>query len=201
MKKTLVTLLLAVATLINAGTSTLDMTNSTKADTVVYFAFGADSAITSWSFCPITARLNCQFTLKAGTTKHLPLGGQYLNATISFGAPVTCNTTKAELNINNPNWYDISDVSLVDGYDNKIMIMAGGKRISIAGPTGNEKAFGVYPMGCDICVARQSPPCGMSPGKDGCKAGPDQYHPKVPCQWQGTVMGGGTAMRIYFQGK
>jgi hypothetical protein len=202
MKKTLALIMLAIATIANAGTSTLSITNLTKADTVVYFAFGADSVIVNWSFCPTTSRLNCQFTLKKGATKALPLNGQYLNATISFGAPVTCNTTKAELNINNPNWYDVADVSLVDGYNGKIAINAGGTKLGPPlGPTGNERVLGLFPMGCDICVARQNPPCGMTPGKDGCKTGPDQYHPDVICQWQGTVKGGGTPVKIGWLGK
>lgn len=200
MKKTIVMLLLTVATLAHAGSSTLSITNSTRANTIVYFAFGADSAIVSWKFCPITARLNCQFPLKAGATQTLPLDGKYLNATISFGAPVTCNTTKAELNLNNPAWYDIADVSLVDGYSNKVEIDIGSVKLGPPlGATGNEKVYGLFPNGCDICVARQNPPCGMAPGKDGCKKGPDQYHPDVPCQWQGHVMGGGSTVKIYLR--
>jgi hypothetical protein len=179
------------------GGSSLHVINSSAADTIVYVAFGADSAITQWPVCPATTRLNCKFSLKAHATQDLPLGGSYLNATLSFGAPVTCSTTKAELNLNNPQWYDIADVSLVDGYSNRIEIDAGGVKLGPpVGATGNEKVYGVFPNGCDICVARQSPPCGMKPGKDGCKKGPDQYHPDVPCQFQGKVLGGGTAMRV-----
>jgi len=49
---------------------------------------------------------------------------------------------------------------------------------------------GVFPVGCDICVARQQPPCGISPcgsspndgGQTcGCHIG-GQYNPIVPCQ-------------------
>lgn len=181
-----------------AGGSTLTVTNSTEADTTAYFAFGADSVVlpTDWSFCAATGKLNCSFTLKKGETKELPLQGKYLNATVSFGAPASCGSTKGELNLNNPKWYDIGDVSLVDGFSNKIALDMGGTKLGPpAGATGNEKAYGVYPLGCDICVARQSPPCGMAPGKDGCKGG-DQYHPDVPCQHQGTVMGGGTKVTV-----
>ena len=67
----------------------------------------------------------------------------------------------------------------------------------VRGPSGNEKNFGVYPLGCDICVRRDKPACGFVPGKAGCKSGPDPYHPDVPCQYQGVTMGGGsTAIRI-----
>jgi len=186
------------------GTSTVVVSNDSAADTVVFFSFGADSAITSWSFCPTTTRLNCQFPLKAHAKQPLPLAGAYLNATISFGAAVACNTTKGELNLNNPKWYDTGDVSMVDGYNGKIEItMTGATTVKLGPPlgkTGNEKVFGLFPLGCDICVARQKPPCGMKPGKSGCKAGPDQYHPVVPCQYQGTTKGGGSAVKVSFQG-
>lgn len=188
------------------GTSTVEISNDTASDTVVYFAFGADSAITSWSFCPTTSRLNCQFPLKAHTKQNLPLAGAYLNATFSFGAAVTCGSTKGELNLNNPKWYDIADVSLVDGYSNKIAISITGAHGTVTklgpplGRNGNQKVFGLFPLGCDICVARKNPPCGMTPGKSGCKAGPDQYHPNVPCQFQGSTMGGGSTVRVSFQG-
>ena len=185
-----------------SSSSTLTMTNATAADTVVYFAFGADSAITSWSFCPTTSRLNCQFPLKAKSTQVLPLAGKYLNATVGFGAAVACGTTKGELNLNNPTWYDIADVSLVDGYSNKIEIDIGTVKLGPPlGASGNEKVYGLFPLGCDICVARQSPPCGMKPGKAGCKTGPDQYHPDVICQWQGATKGGGSAVKVLYLGK
>ncbi len=179
-----------------AGTATLEIENDTAVATMVYVAFGADSAITTWPSCPVTSRLNCQMPLAAKTTVAVPLGGQYLNATFSFDGPVTCGATKAEANLNNPKWYDIADVSLVDGFSSPLVVKAGDRMLEALRKTGNEKAFGVYPLGCDICTARQNPPCGMSPTREGCKAGPDQYHPDVPCQFQGSVMGGGTAVRI-----
>ena len=128
------------------------------------------------------------------------LGGKYLNATIGFGGTVMCGTTKAELNLNNPKWYDVADVSLVDGFSTKIEISVKGRDgLKKLGPPlgkeGNEKVFGLFPLGCDICTARQSPPCGMKPGKDGCKSG-TQYKPDVPCQYQGPVMGGGSAYKV-----
>ncbi len=178
------------------GTSTAMLTNETAHPTVVYFAFGADSVVlpAAWSFCENVTHLTCQAPLKSHGTLDLPLNGQYLNVTFAFGNPVSCNSTKGELNLNNPKWYDIADISLVDGYSNKILITAGSTKIGPPlGANGNEKVFGLYPLGCDICTARQNPPCGMKPGGTGCKAG-SQYKPDVPCQWQGTVMGGGTKM-------
>ena len=54
----------------------------------------------------------------------------------------------------------------------------------------NSQVSGVFPYGCDICVARQQPPCGIAPcGSSpndggqacGCKTG-GQYNPTMPCQ-------------------
>jgi len=139
--------------------------------------------------------LNCNFPLAAGASQPLP-GTAYLNATLSFDAEVGCGVTKAEVNINNPKWYDTLDVSLVDGFSNKVQITATptGKSALVFGPpagqTGNDKMLGVFPYGCDICVERQNPPCGIAKGKFDCKDG-TQYDPKPPCQWQGPTMGGG----------
>lgn len=165
----------------------------------VYVSFGSDSQITQsdWAFCA-GEKLSCSFSLEAQTAKPLPTSGKYLNATFSFEKPVGCQTTKAELNINNPTWYDILDISLVDGYNAKVGIEtedeAGGSLTlgPVLGPAGNDKAFGVFPYGCDICVARQDPPCGIDKGKDGCKTG-SQYNPDVPCQYQAGTKGGGSA--------
>lgn len=184
------------------GKSTLMIENASAAETTVYIAFGADSVVlpAAWPICVASAKLNCSFTLFSKASQNMPLKGKYLNATISFGAPVTCNTTKAEVNLNNPKWYDTSDVSLVDGFSNEIEIEIKGSDDSKklgppVGKTGNEKVFGLFPLGCDICTARQSPPCGMKPGKNGCKSG-TQYKPDVPCQYQGPTMGGGSAYKV-----
>lgn len=172
--------------------STLTVSNHSGVDTTVYVAFGADSAITSasWPFCTPNGNLNCSFSLPKQQSTDMPLGGQYVNATFSFFQAVTCNTTKAEVNLNNPNWYDIADISLVDGFNVPVKMEFAGQTLQVTSITGNEQALGVYPNGCDICVARQQPPCGMTPGSDGCKSG-TQYDPDVPCQVQGVVMGGG----------
>jgi len=193
--------------------TTVNVLNGTDKGTVVYVAFGADSAVqsASWSsFCTASAPLNCTFPLGAKGGRQLPLGGKYLNATFSFGAAVTCGITKAEINVNNPTWYDVMDVSLVDGFSNDILIditppagfladphaeKGGGVKIFPRGKEHNEKAFGVYPFGCDICTARQNPPCNIPKGTEGCKAG-SQYKPDVPCQYQGPVKAGGGRVEI-----
>jgi hypothetical protein len=175
------------------------VTNLTPKATVVYIAFGADSTVLpsspGWSFCTASANLNCSFPLGPDDTRILPLAGKYLNATFAFGAAPGCGTTKAEVNLNNPSWYDVVDVSLVDGYSVPIAIdyvdASGKKRFGPPnGPSGNETLLGVYPLGCDICVARQKPPCGIQPGTSGCKAG-KQFAPSPACQYQGVTKGGG----------
>ena len=169
------------------------------ATTSVYFSFGADSKIQAadWaSFCTVTSPLTCNFTMTGSQALPNPQG-KYLNVTLAFGAAVGCGGTKAEINVNNPTWFDILDVSLVDGYSNKIEIdytPPGSTTATKLGPPlgkdGNEKVLGVFPYGCDICTARQKPPCGIAAGGTGCKAG-TQYKPDVPCQFQGAVKGGG----------
>jgi hypothetical protein len=182
--------------------TTLTIQNSRTTAGNVFVSFGADSKITAadWSFCPGKG-LTCSFPIAGQTSRLMPNPkGAYINATFAFNQPVGCGVTKAEVNINNPKWYDILDVSLVDGYSNNVQIVIKPVAVkdktaaTILGPphgaTGNEKVLGVFPYGCDICVERQNPPCNIKKGKTGCKAG-TQYDPKPPCQWQGTTKGGG----------
>lgn len=187
------------------GRSTASVMNDTTKDVMVFVSFGSDSAVLAadWvSFAHVASKLTCDFPLKAGSAQPLPLAGKYLNATFAFGAAVGCDVTKAELNINNPKWYDIADVSLVDGYSNEVEIDVAkadaSTKTALGPPHGrdnNEKVFGLYPYGCDICTARQNPPCGIVPGGTGCKGG-TQYKPDVPCQYQGGVMGGDAAYEV-----
>lgn len=181
--------------------------NSTKAKTVVYVSFGSDSAIKAadWSsFCTATAALACHFEIDAVAQTLLPnTKGTYLNVTLSFDGQ-GCGATKAEINVNNPQWYDTLDVSLVDGYSNNVKMTYSppgtdaGVPVVLGPPVGqdgNAQVFGLFPYGCDICVARQNPPCGIAPGTDGCKAG-TQYDPNPPCQFQGAVKGGGGRVEV-----
>lgn len=181
----------------NPNATTVAVKNGTTKATTVHVSFGSDSKVTGddWDFCTGSSE-KCSFPLAGSASKPLPTEGKYLNATLAFDKEVGCGATKAEVNVNNPKWYDILDVSLVDGFNKKIRIGAtptGKSEIALGPPKGqtdNEKVFGVFPYGCDICVERQNPPCGIAKGKFGCKEG-TQYDPKVPCQWQGTAMGGG----------
>ena len=191
--------------------TTINIENRTHEGVKVFVAFGADSVVLptspGWSFCTGSTKLNCSFELMKDSDQRLPLEGVYFNATLSFQAPVMCNTTKIELNVNNPKWFNTADISLVDGFSNAVAIEYADSDASVTlgpvkSPSGNEKAFGVFPLGCDICVARQNPPCEMTPGKEGCKQGPDQYHPDVVCQYQGkTMSGASTTVKVLYLGK
>jgi len=178
--------------------SVVVVSNETSNDATVYVSFGSASVVLPkhWAFCKPTSELTCEFPLKANGSRSMPLSGHFLNATIAFNAPVGCGSTKAELSLNDPAWYDTADISLVDGWNADLGISADGTKLGpTKGNTGNELVLGVFPLGCDICVARQLPPCGIPTGTDGCKKG-TQYNPEVPCQWQGTKMGGGSTIRI-----
>ena len=188
----------------SAGGSKVFVENLSYAPTTVHVTFGASSVIKSWTFCAPAdgSQTACTFLLK--DKKELPTKGAYLNATISFDAPMGCGVTKAEIDANNPKWYSTIDVSLVDGYSNRIAVVVqphvSGVDAAVLGPPvdevdGNEWVFGLFPYGCDICVERQNPPCGIAKGKEGCKEG-TQYDPDVPCQYQGLVKGGGETITI-----
>lgn len=180
---------------VGGGKATAMITNLSGAPIRMHVKFGAGTK--AHPFC---GGASCVVPIPDKATINIPTGGKYLNATLAFDAPVGCGATKVELDLNNPKWFDIVDVSLVDGWNREVEIAlkdpGGTKKIGpVESAIGNEKAFGVYPLACDICVERQSPPCGYEPGKTGCKSG-TQYKPDVPCQYQGTVMGGGTAVTV-----
>ena len=190
----------ALALGVNSGSggtgSEVVIENKTTKATHVYVSFGADSVVQAkdWEkFCTVRAPLNCDFEMNPLSSQLVPGRGKYLNATISYDGQ-GCGATKAEVNVSNPKWYNILDVSLVDGYSNKVKItnteLSG--KVTVIGPpagqTGNENIMGVFPYGCDICVAQQHPPCGIVPGGPGCHSG-TQYAPVPVCQWQGPKMG------------
>jgi hypothetical protein len=182
------------ATPSDAGSySHVRVTNRTASPTTVYASFGADSKVTSFPFCGDSG--GCSFNLAPNASQDLPTGGVYLNVTLAFDQAPGCNVTLGEINVSNPGWNeDTANISLVNGWSNNVEIDVGGSDAGIVlgptkGPNGNESVFGVYPNGCDICVAKQSPPCGIapcgspdgSPARCGCKSG-SQYAPTVPCQ-------------------
>jgi hypothetical protein len=181
-----------------AAGASVAVVNATKTATTAYVSFAADSAVRSFPFCAPDGGNPCSFPLGPSALQALPTGGAYLNITLSFGAPPSCNVTVAEVTVNAAG-QDTTDVSLVNGYNAALEVDVvgpdGGKLPRVGpplGPAGNERVFGVYPLGCDICVARTPPvpcgipACGSSPNDGGqgcgCKSG-GQYDPAVPCQY------------------
>ena len=183
----------------------LQVRNATEGQTEAFFTFGADSIVrpSDWVLCMTRTQDTCGFPVAADTSVTLPTKEKYLNATVTFGGLAACGSTKAEL-IGNPTWYSVMDISLVDGYDSQISIevtdSSGTHVLAPNGRDNNEQSLGVYPYGCDICVARQNPPCDLAPGTDGCKSG-TQYAPTVPCQYQGPDRGGGGKIVIVYSGE
>jgi len=175
--------------------------NRTYSTVLVFASFGSDSVVgpQNWPFCTALDAGGCSLSLGPDAGRDLPTDGEYLNVTLSFNQPPGCQVSLGELNIGNPDWAeDTANISLVNGWnaDLEIDIGDGWSDVGMTrlgptqGPLHNAGAFGVYPNGCDICVAKQSPPCGIqpcgspdgSPASCGCKVG-SQYDPKVPCQW------------------
>jgi hypothetical protein len=152
--------------------------------------------------------------LAPSSIQELPLFGQYANGTMSFGGPVTCGYTKFEFTLNQSlplPWYNTVDISLVDGFNIGLAVEYKDPTIDSGhitlGPVlherGNEKAYGVFPLACDLCVARSyQTPCGYKPGPSPeCKNGPDSYHPDVICQYQGGMQSGAyTEIKVLYLG-
>lgn len=170
---------------------TVTIKNQQSERATVYINFGADSQLNSQSlsFCDQKTPLNCQFTLDANSSREIPNPGKkYINMALAFNQPVACGSTKAEVIVNNPKWCDIFDVSVVDGFNEKIQINLtprSGNLVHLGPPVGqfgNQKVFGVFPYGCDLCADIKGPPCGNA-GKDQCKAG-TEHNPQPICQYQ-----------------
>jgi len=170
---------------------TVRITNRQGTEAQVYINFAADSVLkpTDVPFCKVTGSLNCEFTLAANSSRDIPNPqAKYLNMALAFNAQVTCGSTKAEVLVNNPNWFDILDVSVVDGFNEKIQINltpTGGSTTQLGAPVGklgNQKVFGVFPYGCTICAGIKNAPCGDAGGGE-CKSG-SESKPDVLCQYQ-----------------
>ena len=151
----------------------VEITNQTASPVTVYLLL-YNQPSGDWSFCS-TVDNYCQFTLAGNATQSLPSGG-YLNFAASFGAEgygcaAPGGATIAEVNVNNPSWKDQLDVSLVNGYNAKVALVATpfgstANQVQLGPPngmSGNENVFGVYPYGCDVCVARCCPGCPNPP--------------------------------------
>jgi len=190
-----VSLLLVLSTSAAAQTEaknkTVRLTNQQNVPAEVYINFAPDSVLkpTDLPFCTVTGPLNCHFTLAAHASQDVPNPGhKYLNMSLAFNAPVSCGSTKAEVAANNPNWYDVLDVSVVDGFNEKIQmnVTPTGGNVTQLGPPvgklGNQKIFGVFPYGCTICAGIKNAPCGDA-GAGECKTG-SESKPDVLCQYQ-----------------
>ena len=89
--------------------------------------------------------LTCQFHLGKHESRVLPLGGQYLNATMAFDALSCGFELESRGQRQQPTWYDVVDVSLVDGYSKKIMLRAGlepGRSALRTGPPATRRCSG-----------------------------------------------------------
>ena len=166
----------------------------------VYITFGADSCITQDNIkidgetgkCKSALYGECVFTLAKGEKNEINLNLCRADLTFRFNSAEGCSVTKAEANMNVPNWDDSWNISLVDGWNENVRIDVATSDIGTKtlgptlGQTGNQQVFGVYPYGCDVCTARQLPPCSIAMGDSECKTPngvPNQYKPDVPCQW------------------
>jgi len=167
------------------------ITNQQGTPAEVYINFAADSVLkpTDLPFCKATGPLNCHFTLAARSSQDVPNPqAKYLNMALAFNAEVTCGSTKAEVLVNNPSWFDVLDVSVVDGFNEKIQINltpTGGQLTQLGPPVGklgNQKVFGVFPYACTICAGIKNAPCGDG-GPGECKLGTESK-PDVLCQYQ-----------------
>jgi len=170
---------------------TVRITNRQGAQTKVYISFAADSVLkpSDLPFCTVTGPLNCEFTLAPNSSQDVPNPqARYLNMALAFNAPVTCGSTKAEVLVNNPSWYDVLDVSVVDGFNETIQmnVTPTGRQTTQLGPPvgqlGNQKVFGVFPYACTICAGIKNAPCGDA-GAGQCKGG-TETRPDVLCQYQ-----------------
>jgi hypothetical protein len=173
---------------------TVTIRNTQNQPAKVYINFGADSAFNSndLSFCDPQTKtpLNCQFTMPALSPQAIPNPAfKYINMTVSFNQPVACGSTKAEMVVNNPNFCDVFDVSVVDGFNEKIQLELDsrpvGQVVTLGPPVGqlgNQNVFGVFPFGCTICAGILNPPCGDA-GPRECHAGTES-NPQPVCQFQ-----------------
>jgi hypothetical protein len=188
----------------------IKITNQTSSPVTVFVKLYAGP---QWSFCE-TDGSYCRFTIAAGQTQPLPNdSGENLNFSASFNTEVYACTLadgntifEANVNTDPQGTHDTTDISLVNGYNAsvKTVVTSGGASTTlgpVSSKTGNQQAFGVFPFGCEVCVARCQPGCPFIPpdnpipcatpaacnlcthGNNECKAG-TQYNPDPKCQYQ-----------------
>jgi len=190
-----------------AKTSEARVRNDSPTGTVVYATFGSDSAVKpgDWKFCEAVPS-GCRFPLGPKETRDLPTGGRYLNVNLSFDEAGSCavtGTTLGEMTLNvvsDGGNFDTTDISMVNGWNADIQIEVSGGQPTLGPTNGLDSGvttYGVFPNGCDLCVARHTVPCpwqtSCGTGNDGgppcgCHAG-TQYAPTPVCQVTGVPRG------------
>jgi hypothetical protein len=181
---------------VDYGTQDVVLKNEQTDAADVYITWQGTSVYgnSDWDACKGQAMPYCKTSVGGKASVTIPNASKkWMNLNLSFnkstfGATNQCNATLAEVDVNNPNWYAVMDVSVVNGFNEKIQINAGSTTLGPAvGKTGNQNVFGVFPYGCTTCTALNGPPCGddgvaqCHPTKNG---GPDPV-----CQYQMNASG------------
>jgi hypothetical protein len=173
---------------------TVNIINNQSNAATVFINFGAESALNSndLSFCDAEGKtpLNCRFKIDGHGSREIPNPQKKkVVMSLAFNAPVACGSTKAEITVNNPAFCDNADVSVVDGFNERIQIDVDGRPMGQVvklgpplGKLGNQQVFGVFPFACTICAGIVNPPCG-SAGPQECHAG-TETNPNPVCQYQ-----------------
>jgi len=156
-----------------------------------------------------TDEWSCNFDLAPSPTGiTFPNDKKWYNMSIAFNAPgnvIRCPVTQAEYNVNVSPGGDGFNVSLVNGFNEKIQmtfqpdgkgeILKTDVPVNAMGTqSGNQNKLGVFPSGCTICTYRLDPPRRQTDPNcpdynndwtTGCKAGgrDKEKNPDFKCQF------------------
>jgi hypothetical protein len=196
---------------VNAGSDparTLTLQNNSGNDVKVYIVFASGlRSYTPDDFnnqgCAMYGGQDrCSMIVPKGGNKVLNLnkGGINLSGGLDHEPMGPCPATMFEINISpeNNQATDTFDVSLVNGFNYSMQIIssAGPATTMVTNAKGNQKALGVFPLGCTQCVSQNSNPpkwkdCPGDPATCGtysqcyaegeCKSGPDEFNADVRC--------------------
>jgi hypothetical protein len=196
----------------------LTLNNNASKDVTVYIVFiggltGNGGTYTAKYFqdqdCNVYREDRCRLTIHKGTSKTLNLnkGGIDISGGLDSEPMGPCPTTMFEINMSprdNPTT-DHFDLSLVNGFNYAMQIKSSkGKETKyVKTAKGNHDAFGVFPLGCSVCVATGSVPpkwtgcpgndsscSGQCFNQDECKSGSDEFHANVSCTVDNVPTGG-----------
>jgi len=146
---------------------------------------------------PIAKDDTCTLPLKSGCLSDIKLAFNSEYVTNPCGDTPGTGPSVAEIVIGGGNCSkkpgcdtppcDCADISLVQGYTlpNISMILSDGPTTlgPTVGATGNQKVFGVYPVGCTNCLNRGGCPCGIDCKETSqCHQGGTPSDPDIPCQ-------------------